>query len=110
MKSYSFSSVELWDARAGQWLSRCKSQPFDVHAAWMPDGKHFIAGLDLKWDHLYVSPLYFSRSAVCAFCFFMDSALRCKVCLGAYTYLARVVLYDVSVRALDGIGCMTIFY
>lgn len=44
------SSSELWDASLGQWLSRCRSQPFDVHAAWLPDGKHFVAGLDLDWD------------------------------------------------------------
>ncbi|CBJ27319.1 expressed unknown protein [Ectocarpus siliculosus] len=44
------SSSELWDAWHGQRLSRCRSQPFDVHAAWMPDGEHFVAGLDLTWD------------------------------------------------------------
>lgn len=44
------SSIEIWDAEVGQWLSRCRSQPFDVHAAWMPDGKHFVAGLDARVD------------------------------------------------------------
>ncbi|CAN0546662.1 unnamed protein product, partial [Ectocarpus sp. 12 AP-2014] len=44
------SSSELWDTWDGQRVSRCRSQPFDVHAAWMPDGEHFVAGLDLTWD------------------------------------------------------------
>lgn len=48
------SSVVLWDASSGQCLSRCRSQPFDVHAAWMPDGQHFVAGLDVKYDDTWV--------------------------------------------------------
>ena len=47
---FSSSSSELWDAKLGHWVSRCRSQPFDVHAAWLPDGKHFVTGLGIDWD------------------------------------------------------------
>ena len=47
---FSSSSSELWDATLGIWVSRCRSQPFDVHAAWLPDGKHFVTGLGIEWD------------------------------------------------------------
>lgn len=42
------SSSELWDARSGNWVSRCRSQPFDLHASWLPDGEHFVAGFDIE--------------------------------------------------------------
>ncbi|CAN0465218.1 unnamed protein product, partial [Discosporangium mesarthrocarpum] len=39
--------AELWDTITGERLAVYPSKPFDVHAAWLPDGKHFLTGLDI---------------------------------------------------------------